>query len=269
MFVLQTAKNRGNILADASLEAPYSAFAELINNVQSTVGYDEEIVCFVDSTAYAALCASDEFSRMITISDFKQGDINLKVKSINGVAIIPVVSERMRTKYTFDEQGFHTVSCSSQVFMLALPKSAAHLVKKTEKMRVFTPEQNSSADAYKFDYRIYYDVFVKESEADAIWLWESNSLSSVISGDDVKGEQGSVDLLMHAFASSESGDTISYQWYQCDDKYGRGARKLDGYTDVNCGAAIEMPKGTYYFFCKFTFDGITTVTGDVSTAEVL
>ena len=72
----------------------------------------------------------------------------------------------MKTAYTFNNTsagGFTPAANAREVYMLVCPKSAAHLVKKTENMRIFTPEQNIDADAYKFDYRIYYDVFVKKS----------------------------------------------------------------------------------------------------------
>ncbi len=154
------------------LTAPYATFLSLVNNVQANAGYDEELVCFVDSEAYAAFMASEELTRMMTVSDFKQGEVNLSVKSINGVAIIPVLSERMKTAYDFASDtagGFAPAEDAMSIHMLLLPKSAAHLVKKTEKIRVFTPEQNTAADAYKFDYRIYYDVFVKNSAVDTVW----------------------------------------------------------------------------------------------------
>ncbi len=155
---------------------PYDVFNQLVNKVWDKVGYDEELVCFVDSIAYSALMNSTEINKMITVSDFKQGGVDTKVKSINGVALIPVSSSRMMTGYDFvntDEThgvgGFTPLEDAQHIRMLVLPKSAGSLVKKTEKMRVFTPEQNLDADAYKFDYRIYYDVFVKKSGLDAIW----------------------------------------------------------------------------------------------------
>ena len=146
-----------------------SQLTTAINGVRKIVGYDEELVAFVESDYYAALENSPEISRHITVSDFKKGEINLKVKSINGVALIPVVPERMKSAYTFvkngetSEGGFTVTDGAKTIRLIVVPKSAAHLVKKTEKMRVFTPEQNLDADAYKFDYRIYYDVFVKKS----------------------------------------------------------------------------------------------------------
>lgn len=155
---------------------PYEVFSNLVTSVQDAAGFDSELVCFVDATAYKALMTSAEFTRMITVSDFKQGDVNLKVKSIDGVAIIPVASNRMKSSYNFIENddtgkggGFEVADGAKSIHMLVLPKKAASLVKKTEQMRVFTPEQNLDADAYKFDYRVYYDVFVKKSGVKSIW----------------------------------------------------------------------------------------------------
>ena len=158
--------------------APYKVFTQLVRNVQDIAGYDEEIVAFVDSTAMAAIDNSEEFSRSITVSDFKKGDVNIKVRSINGITLIPVSSSRMKTVYKFTsnatgptEGGFKpdTEGGAKDIHMLVLPKKSASLVKKTEKMRVWTPDQNLDADAYKFDYRIYYDVFVKKSKLNTIW----------------------------------------------------------------------------------------------------
>ena len=156
--------------------APYKAFTNMLHKVQEAAGYDEEIVCFVDSTAIAALENSEEFSRSITVSDFKQGDVNIKVKTINGVKLIPVQSSRMKSAYDFVKTansatagGFTPDEAAKPIHMLMLPKKSASLVKKTEKMRIWTPEQNLDADAYKFDYRIYYDVFVKKSGMDTIY----------------------------------------------------------------------------------------------------
>jgi hypothetical protein len=147
---------------------PYDVFTKMMLSAQDNAGYDEELVCFVDKVAYGALMNSPEFTRSLTVSDFKQGGVDTKVKSINGVAIIPVASERMNTGFTFGANGF--TPNGKAVHMLVLPKKAASLVKKSEKLRVFTPEQNLGADAYKFDYRIYYDVIVKNSAKNTIYV---------------------------------------------------------------------------------------------------
>jgi hypothetical protein len=150
---------------------PFAVFNELLAGVQEASGYDEEIICFVDSVAYGALKTSDEFEKSVVVSEFKQGAINTKVKTVDGVAIIPVPSNRMKDLVTLldSEAGGFSTDGGKQVHMLMLPKRAAHLVKKTEKVRVFAPDVNQQMDAYKFDYRIYYDVFVRNSELKAVW----------------------------------------------------------------------------------------------------
>lgn len=149
---------------------PYKVFADLKAKVRDAAGFDEELVCFIDADAMAALENSNEISRSITVSDFAQGGINRTVKSIDGIALIPVSSNRMKTDFTFGEDGFTAASGAKAVHMLMMPKKGASLVKKTETLRMFTPEQNLNADAYKFDYRAYYDVFVKKSYKDTIWV---------------------------------------------------------------------------------------------------
>lgn len=148
----------------------YAQFVELANGVMAKAGFDAELVAFVNADVYAAFMNSTEIQRHITVSDFKQGEVNLKVKKINDVVLIPVASDRMKTEFTDDAEngGLKATDAAKNIGMLILPKKAASLVKKSEKIRVFEPETNQDADAYKFDYRVYYDVFVKKSNLDFI-----------------------------------------------------------------------------------------------------
>lgn len=166
--------NNQTVTWDAS--KPYASIINAFHKVHGAAGYDEELIAFVSADVMAALETSTETAKMITVSDFKQGGVNLKVKSINGVTLIPVSPDRMKTAYNFvetasaaDEGGFEADTSAKDIHLLVMPKKAASLVKKTEKMRVFSPDENIDADAYKFDYRIYYDVFVKKSKTNTIY----------------------------------------------------------------------------------------------------
>lgn len=157
-------------------EKPYASLLGAFHKVHGAAGYDEELVAFVSSDVMAAIETSAETSKSITVSDFKQGGVNFKVKSINGVTLIPVSPDRMKTAYDFvatadsaNEGGFTPDEAAQNIQLLVMPKKAASLVKKTEKIRIFSPDENLDADAYKFDYRICYDVFVKKSKVDTIY----------------------------------------------------------------------------------------------------
>ena len=150
-----------------------------ITKVQACVGYDEPLVAFVNSAVYGALLTTTELNRQLEISSFRKGEVDTQVRSINGVAVLPVPDNRMKSAYTFydgaaegqEDGGFAPATGAKNVGLLVLPKKAASLVKKSERIRTFAPEQNQAADAFRLDYRIYYDVFVKKSMADAVYAY--------------------------------------------------------------------------------------------------
>ena len=261
-------QSRANTL-EGDVDAPFETLINLINRVQDTVGYDEELVAFIDSHIYARLQNSAEISKMITVSDFKQGDINLKVNSINGVTLIPVVSERMKTAYTFQSNaagGFVPANNARNIYMLVCPKKGAHLVKKTENMRIFTPEQNLDADAYKFDYRIYYDVFVAKSGLDAIWSWVSPAVSITSQPADKSVTEGSISGNISVTASSTG--TLSYQWYSCGDDSGNDAVKVAGGTSASLIIPTDLTEGKHYFYCLITVNSVSGIKSNIACVTV-
>lgn len=164
----------------------YKMITEAINKVQAVAGYSEPLVCFVDSTVWGALMNTTEVTRQINVGEFKKGVVNTKVKYLNDVPIIPVSDDRMKTAYTFydgvtDDSGsdgadqtvggFVPATGAKKIGILVLPRRAASLVKKSERIRTFTPEQNQKADAYLFQYRIYYDLFVKKSLTRTVYTY--------------------------------------------------------------------------------------------------
>ena len=89
------------------------------------------------------------------------------------------VEGRMKTAYTFcdgasdgeEAGGFLPTDTAKDIGMLVMPKRGASLVKKTERVRTFAPDQNQSADAYKFDYRTYYDLIVRNSAVKSVYTY--------------------------------------------------------------------------------------------------
>lgn len=263
------AKDRNNVV-EGDIAKPIAAFNDLVTNVQEVVGYDEELVAFVTSKIYAQIINSTEITKQITVSDFKQGEISLKVKSINGVALIPVVAERMKTAYDFktgEVGGFKPAANANETYMMVLPKRAAHLVKKCEKIRIFSPEQNLDADAYKFDYRIYYDVFVKKSQLDSIWVWLSPEINVTTQPTDKDVTVGNISGSLSVTATASAG-TLTYQWYQAKDSAGNDAIKVKGATAKTMTIPTNLETGDYFYFVKVIVDGMASITSDIVTVTV-
>ena len=263
------AVSRSNTVS-GNVSEPFKALCELIHAVQDTVGYDEELVAFVDSGIYAKLQNSSEITKMLTVGDFKQGEVDLQVKYLNGVAIIPVVSSRMKTAYTFNNTasgGFTPAENARQVYMLVCPKRGAHLVKKTEQMRIFTPEQNLDADAYKFDYRIYYDVFVNKSGLDAVWTWISPKITITSQPSDTTDTYGVVTASIETYAECEEGE-LTYQWYKCEDREGQSAVKIAGATSEIYSIPEKIEMGEHFYFAQIKLDGIVAATTSVCKVTI-
>ncbi len=259
----QVAISRNNTLW-LTADNPFETLVNLINNVRNIVGFDEELVAFVNSNVYAALQNSPEVTRMIIPQNFKQGDLNLTVNSINGTAIIPVVSGLMKTEYTFntDEAGGFTPVGNKEAWIIVCPKKAAHLVKKTETMRIFTPEQNLDADAYKFDYRIYYDAFVKKSELDTIWACISPEVFAQVNNESLNVITGNdFELLTNVLVLSEEETECKYQWYYSENADLSSPVKVSGAISETLSALIAGTNEPYdrYYFLRVYINGMSYV----------
>lgn len=166
----KVAEGKSNITA-YSADTAVKSLLELINGAEAAMEYDgaTSLVAMVDPTLYNLLMTSTELQRFITASDFKQGEINLKVKNLNGCSIIPVAAARMKSAYTFSEKGFAAADSAKDVRAIVLPKDSASFVKKVDKVNVLSPEQVEDYDAYKINYRLYYDLIVKNSRKGTIF----------------------------------------------------------------------------------------------------
>lgn len=171
------AEGKENVVAFNS-QKPFETFYSMAHKVYNKAGYNEELVCFVSGSVLAALESSDENHKILNVTN-GDGSINTAVRKINGITLIPVPDDRMKTSFNFinsddpRQGGFTVDTLAKNIDMLMLPKKAATLVKKTEKMRIFTADENQKKDAYKFDYRVYYDIIVTSSKAETIQLAES------------------------------------------------------------------------------------------------
>ena len=156
-----------------------------INDAGNEIGFDEELVVFVSPFAYNALMTSSELSSYISVGDFRRGGVDVKVKMINGVPIIPVPESRLYLAYNFnngvdagqENGGFSPLFGVQKIGFVVAPRKGGSLVKKAEKMRVFAPSENQLKDAWQFNYRLYYDFFVKKSYLPGVRTYTAASFS--------------------------------------------------------------------------------------------
>lgn len=142
-----------------------------LSEVRDITGGEGEAVIIMSRPVYDKLMLSSEVGNAFECAQFKQGELEFGVKSVNGVPIIPVPSARMKTAYTFStagDGGFAPASDAKDINWLICPKSAPIAVAKTDNVKIITPELNQFADAWDIDYRKYHDLFVPENKRAAV-----------------------------------------------------------------------------------------------------
>lgn len=147
-----------------------------ITEIQDVVGEDEGLIIVMSTKLRTILNNADKFNRYLNVAEFKNGSVNTTVKSFNDIPILGVPSARMKTAYVFNDGktanqqagGFKADTGAKDINWIIMPQRAPIAVSKTDKVRVFTPELNQKADAWKIDYRKYHDLWIPKNRFAAI-----------------------------------------------------------------------------------------------------
>ena len=140
--------------------------------VQEVVGDSVPLIISMSMSAKTVLETASDIEKHIDISDFEQGNISLKVKTLDGNIIKPVPSSRMKTKFVFNDGttsgqeagGFKASDDAQNINWIITPRTAPIAVSKIDKMRIFDPETNQKARAWKADYRRYHDLWIPSNK---------------------------------------------------------------------------------------------------------
>ena len=127
-----------------------------------------ELVIIMPYPVADILSSSEKLTRYVNVGQFSQGGVNIDVQTFNGIPIIRVPSERMKTAYDFKsgetEFGFAAADGAVQINWIICPKSVPIAVSKTDGVYIYDPETTQGADAWKVEYRKFHDLWVKDEQ---------------------------------------------------------------------------------------------------------
>lgn len=150
---------------------------EHIRAINDVVGMDKKLVITMPSDILSLLEDSPKIGKSINVSEFKQGNLNFRVKSIDDNPIIVVPSARLKTKYDLQDGktsgqeagGLKAAADAKDINYLITPQNVPLAISKTDKLRLFTPDVNQKADAWKIDFRKYHDLWVLENKKNQLF----------------------------------------------------------------------------------------------------
>ena len=149
-----------------------------ISAIQDIVGESVPLVITMASPVATILDTVSDISKSISVVDFKQGAVNLKVKALDDIPIRRVPSARMKTAYLFKDGtsggqeggGFAPAGEAKQINWIICPQNVPIAVSKTDKLRIFDPATNQKADAWKIDFRKYHELWITKQKMNTIMV---------------------------------------------------------------------------------------------------
>lgn len=161
-------------------------YTPAVNTILSTLNSDitavqdaagaADLVIIMPFTVATMLDNNEKLSRSIDVGNFKQGGLDLTVKTLNGIPIIRVPSARMKTAYTFNDGssdgqtagGFTPTESAKQINWIICPRNVPIAVSKTDNFKIFAPDVNQKADAWLVQYRKFHDLWIKDNALPSI-----------------------------------------------------------------------------------------------------
>lgn len=125
---------------------------------------------FISSSLYSLLKGS--ISRTLA----NENGVDRRVNTLDGVEVINVPQTRFYKGVTLNAGssssagGFaKTESTGRDINFLLIHPTSVLQATKLASLKIFTPEENQSADAWLLQYRLYHDAFVYENKVDGIY----------------------------------------------------------------------------------------------------
>lgn len=128
-----------------------------------------ECIRFISTEEDKLLKESTALEKKISQADYRStAGLSFKVKMYDDMPIFVVPLTRFKSAYDFGAKGFTPAEGSCEINHLVVHRNAAICIKKHEKIKVFSPDVNQQADAWKYQYRLYHGVFTPKNKQDGI-----------------------------------------------------------------------------------------------------
>ena len=150
--------------------------AATVSMDDNEVPYEGRIL-FVSPTIYGLIKGG--VTRMVMNRD---KDVNYNVDMYNDMRVITVPQARFNTAITLYDGtsnfGYDVPAGSYKINFMVVHPSAVLPVVKHEIPRIFAPNVNQDADAWKFQLRLYHDMFVLKNKVKGIYCHKKSTANS-------------------------------------------------------------------------------------------
>lgn len=189
----------------------------------------EDQVIFVNPAVMTLIRNTTELSKRLTQVEYKDGDVTFTIEAYEGRPIIEVPSNRFFTGVVLGANGYYAASSSKVINYMICSKRAIVPIVKTNKVKVWTPDQVQNFDGYKVNFRIYHDIIVPKNKIAGVYVSVSataaSTKSNLLSVDIAKATSGYDFKAYYTNPAGLLGAKVIYSTaaYAVGDSYTAGA----------------------------------------------
>ncbi|HGL3832018.1 TPA: hypothetical protein ACKE0J_003805 [Clostridioides difficile] len=171
-----------SIEGDINVEYGYTVNSStIINKIKTGIkiirenGYNGPLVCHLTYDSMFAI--EEKVLEKLTAVTFAQGGIQTQVPSIDGCPLIKTPQNRMYSSILLNDGttsgqtagGYLKGTKALDTNFIIAPVDVPLAITKQDKMRIFDPETNQTANAWSMDYRRYHDLWVTDNKANSVY----------------------------------------------------------------------------------------------------
>lgn len=176
-FATLAGKANQNIAATLADSTAIQAIDTAIAFMKDAEVNMERCVLFISPTMERLIKQSTLLSRQFVVN-VGNSVVNREVMSFDGLPVVVVPQTRFYSVVdlldgsTSGEEagGYAKASTGKNINFMIVDSGAVLGVQKTALPRIFTPEENQDANAWKFDYRLYHDIFVPDNKVKGVYV---------------------------------------------------------------------------------------------------
>lgn len=138
--------------------------------VQDLIGENVPLVICMSFAAANVLDQADKIEKRLDVSEFSSGAVSMKVRSLDGIPIIRVSSDRFKSAYTFGSTGYTATATAMNLNWIILAKTAPIGIVKTDMPKIIEPSVNQDADAWDVAMRKYHTLIMPDNHVKSVWV---------------------------------------------------------------------------------------------------
>lgn len=174
------ASTSGVSSANADITVGTTDVPGLIDTAEMQMGDDEVPyegrVLFVSEKAYAGLKAK------ITRYLANENGVQREVETYNGMEVVRVPQSRFNTAITLNDGtsafGFVPTAGGYKINFMIVHPSAVLPIVKHDIVKIFSPDENQTADKWLFQTRVYHDCFVLDNKVKGIYVHRASTANT-------------------------------------------------------------------------------------------